>query len=370
MTSFLRPLTLSAVSTLLMIAPLAGTATSPAALRTPAGVEAITRTPALGTAFPTTGLPTGARPRIAFARATRPEFLGGNYRLHRPDGTTLRLGYLALGRWSPLGRGAFGIAATEAGPELQRIDATGRIVRRRFLTHFGLAVSPDHTIVSWLDDRSRPHDLEGGGSREFTLPRVPHGDSVGAVWGVRTCKEQVPEGGGCTIFVNAAHNRGAFVSTSHGIVDTAGPMLHVTDVNQAGRVTGLASRATSTSPTCWGVFTPSGHRAWRTCSYRLDSFATDGRRVLGVHTQLRWDSVSRFAILRADGTVARAFTFDAGRNRSLRQLTWEDPTHLLGVLRAGTTWSIVRIGVDGTVEYAVPPVPAANEFTAFTLPVR
>src|SRR5512140_3096436 len=114
MTSFLRPLTLSAVSTLLMIAPLAGTATSPAALRTPAGVEAITRTPALGTAIPTTGLPTGARPRIAFARATRPEFLGGNYRLHRPDGTTLRLGYLALGRWSPLGRGAFGIAATEA----------------------------------------------------------------------------------------------------------------------------------------------------------------------------------------------------------------------------------------------------------------
>jgi hypothetical protein len=370
MTSFLRPLTLSAVSTLLMIAPLAGTATSPASLRTPAGVEVIARTQALGTAFPTTGLPTGARPRIAFARATRPEFLGGNYRLHRPDGTTLRLGYLALGRWSALGRGAFGIAATEAGPELQRIDATGRIVRRRFLTHFGLAVSPDHTIVSWLDDRSRPHDLEGGGSREFTLPRVPHGDSVGAVWGVRTCKEQFPEGGGCTIFVNAARNRGVFVSTSHGIVDTAGPMLHVTDVNQAGRVTGLASRATSTSPACWGVFTPSGHRAWRTCSYRLDSFATDGRRVLGVHTQVRWDSVSRFAILRADGTVARAYTFDARRNRSLRRLTWEDPTHLLGVLRAGTTWSIVRIGVDGTVEYAVPPVPAANEFTAFTLPVR
>jgi hypothetical protein len=92
--------------------------------------------------------------------------------------------------------------------------------------------------------------------------------------------------------------------------------------------------------------------------------------VLGVHSRARWDSVSRFAILRPDGTVARAYTFDAGRTRSLRELTWEDSTHLLGVLRAGGTWSIVRIGVDGTVEYAVPPVPAANEFPAFTLPVR
>jgi hypothetical protein len=370
MTSFLRPLTLSAVSTLLMIAPLAGTATSSVALRAPSGVDVVGGTPATGTAFPTTGLTVGPRPKIAFARATRPAFLGGNYRLHRPDGTSVRLGFLALGQWSPLGRGAFGIAATEVGPQLQRIDASGTVVRRRMLTHAGLAVSPDHTIVSWLDDRSRPHDLEGGGSRELTLPRVPRGDSVGAIWGARTCQEQAPEGGGCTVFVNAARNGGAFVSTSHGIVDTAGPMLHVTDVSGAGRVTGLASRASGSSPACWGVFTPLGHRAWRTCSYRLDSFAGDGRRVLGVHTQARWDSVNRFAILRHDGSVARAYTFDPGRNRSLRELTWEDPTHLLGVLRAGATWSIVRIGVDGTVEYALPPVPAVNEFTPFTLPVR
>ena len=40
------------------------------------------------------------------------------------------------------------------------------------------------------------------------------------------------------------------------------------------------------------------------------------------------------------------------------------------MLQFGGTWSIVRIGVDGTVEYAVPPKPAVNEFTAFTLPVR
>jgi hypothetical protein len=370
--SSLRPLTLSALATLLITAPYAGTGPSPVALHTAAGAEPAARTPysRAATPFPTTGLATGARPTIAFARATKPEFLGGNFRLHRPDGTTLRLGYLALGQWSTMGHGAFGIAATEAGPQLQRIDATGTIVREQFLTHFGLAISPDHSILSWLDDRSRPHDLEGGGSREFTLPRVPKGDGVGAVWGAKTCKEQSPEGGGCTVFVNTARNNGVFVSTSHGIVGKAGPMLRATDVSQAGRVTGLVSKGTHTDASCWGVFTPRGHRSWRTCDYRLDSFSTDGRQVLGERTASRWDSVKRFAILRHDGSVARAFTFDAGARRSLSRLTWEDAHHLLGVLRAGDSWSVVRIGVDGTVEYAVPPTPAVNEFTPLSLPIR
>jgi hypothetical protein len=370
MTSFLRPLTLTAVATVLMTAPLAGTAPSRVDLHAGAA-DLAARTPSrAATAFPVTGLPTGPRPRIPYAHATKPEFLGGNYRLHRPDGTTTRLGFVALGQWSTIGRGAIGIAATEVGPQLQRIDASGRIVRKRFLTHFGLAISPDHSIVSWLDDRRRPHDLEGRGSREFTLARVPKGDSVGAVWGAKTCKEQAPEGGGCTIFVNAARNRGVFVSTSHGIVDRIGPMLHVSDVNQQGRLTGLVSRATTTAPTCWAVFTPRGHRAWQTCRYRLDTFSPDGHRVLAERSQARWDSVSRFALLRHDGTVARAYAFAPGPRRSLTRLTWEDSHHVLGVLRAAGAWSIVRIGTDGTVEYAVPPVPAINEFSPFTLPIR
>ncbi|WP_151083272.1 hypothetical protein [Nocardioides cynanchi] len=372
MTSYLRPLTYSALATLLMTAPLAGSGLDAAALHTSRGGEpaAGTTYQRAATAFPTTGLPTGAPPKIAYARATKPEFLGGNFRMHRPDGTSLRLGFLALGQWTPMGRGAFGLATTEVGPQLQRIDSSGRIVRKRFLAHFGMAVSPDHSIASWLDDQRRPHDLEGGGTREFTLPQVPRGDGVGAVSGAQTCKEQSPEGGGCTVFVNTARRNGVFVSTSHGIVTKVGPMLRVTDVNQRGRVTALLSKGTASSPPCWGVITPAGHRAFRTCRYQLDSFSTDGRLILGEHTPSASESVRRFAILRRDGSVARAFTFDIGARRSLNRLTWEDSTHLLGVLRAGGSWSIVRIGVDGTVEYAVPPTPAVNEFTPFSLPLR
>jgi hypothetical protein len=144
----------------------------------------------------------------------------------------------------------------------------------------------------------------------------------------------------------------------------------VADASGQGRVAGLVSRATDGHPACWALFTPRGHRAWETCRYRLDAFSNDGRRVLAVHEQARWDSVNRFAILRRDGTVARAYTFDPGRRRSLTQLTWEDSTHLLGILQARGSWSIVRIGVGGAVQYAVPPRAAVNEFRPLALPVR
>ena len=170
-TSFLRPLTLSAVATLLMIAPLAGTATSPAtapgrAVRRPASC----RDPAPGHRAAHRGRGRRSPTRSPPSR----EFLGGNFRVHRPAGAVSRIGFLALGQWSTMGRGVFGLAATEVGPQLQRIDAHGKLVRSQFLTHFGLAISPDHSIVSWLDNRGRPARPGGPG-----LARV-HASARGA----------------------------------------------------------------------------------------------------------------------------------------------------------------------------------------------
>jgi hypothetical protein len=41
-----------------------------------------------------------------------------------------------------------------------------------------------------------------------------------------------------------------------------------------------------------------------------------------------------------------------------------------GVLLAHGRWGLVRIGTDGTVEYAGTPVAVINEFAPHTLPVR
>jgi hypothetical protein len=320
------------------------------------------------TPFPTRGLATGARPGIPWASATKPAFQEGNWRLHRSDGTVVRLPRMTWGTWATIGRGAaIGMSGTEAGPELQRVTGRGT-VSARFVRHFGLAVSPDHRIVGRLDDRGAPRVLEGGGSRSFRLSPVPKSRTIGAIQGSRTCREQAPEGGGCTVFVNG--RRHAFVSTSHGIVDRIDPMLAVTDVTARGRVIGLVSRPTPDSRECWGVYGPAATLLFQTCDERLDSFAPGGGRVLAERSRTKWDSVRHVAILGRDGHVVHSWTFDAGPRRSLSQLTWEDAHHLLGALQVRGHWSLVRIGTDGTVEYAVPPTAGAHALDPFNLPLR
>jgi hypothetical protein len=319
------------------------------------------------TPFPLTGLPTGDKPGIAYAFASKVEFQEGNWRLHRPDGTTLRLPRITWSVWAPMGRGVIGMAGTEAGPRLDRVTRGGAVTTRS-VPRFGLAVSPDDRIVGWFGSHHTPHVVEGGGTRSFAMPTVPHGTRIATIAGRRTCQEQAPEGGGCTVFVNQ-HDTRAWISTSHGIVDTVGPMRKVADVSNRGRATGLVSPATGSSPACWGVFSKT-RRLWKTCDYRLSTFAPGGRRVLAERTQVGSESLTRFAILGRGGHVVRSWTFDPGARRSVSRLTWEDPRHLLGVLFAHRHWSVVRIGVDGTVEYAVPPVAGVGDFSPYSLPLR
>ena len=362
-------------SRLLAVAPLAlvllaiPAATSYAAERPHTHDEYVARTAAVRapTPFPVSGLDTGDVPRIAYAFATEPTFGEGDWQLLRPDGTSLELPTLTWGAWAPMGDGAIGMAGTEAGPELQQVSGTGG-VRSRLIQHFGLGVSPDHELVGWLGDHGSPHVVEGGGRRRFTMSTVAHGAVLASVWGTDTCQEKDPEGGGCTVFVNG--RRHVWVSSSHGIVGTVGPMLAVSDVSARGRVAGLVSRHTDRHRACWGVFRTSGHRVFKTCDYYLDAFSPDGRRVLAERSQAQWASVRRFAILGHDGHPVRSWSFDAGRHRSLSQLTWEDSHHLLGVLRTHGHWGLVRIGTDGTVEYAGPRVEAIGEFAPYNLPLR
>ena len=60
------------------------------------------------------------------------------------------------------------------------------------------------------------------------------------------------DGNGCAIFVNAPDGSGAFVSASHGFVDSAGTALHVADASSNGRVTGLVS--TTDQGSCSGLW--------------------------------------------------------------------------------------------------------------------
>jgi hypothetical protein len=329
------------------------------------------------TAIHLSGLTRGASPRVAYIRGTHLDFEVGDYTLARPDGTTLRLPRGTWSEWAPMGRGAIGTFGTEAGPEVQVVAGNGRVTST-MEPHFGLAVSADRTIVGWLLGRlNSPHVVEGGGSRAFDLPRIGHGLSIGTIAGKGTCKEQYPEGGGCTVFVNTAGDRGVWVSTSHGIVSKVGPMRSVTDIDARGHVIGRA--ADVDAKPCSAMWGPGLHQKWTTCASRLVSFSPDGGHVLGTGPVAhRFGEVHRVAVYDASGALLTSYTARGGDH--IDQVAWEDGSHVLAtVFELGSAsscpgacrghWAVVRLGLDGSVELATPVVRGRIDYRAWSLPL-
>jgi hypothetical protein len=354
-------------------------AAAPAVAR-PADVLPVPAATALSTGVSSihlSSLSRGARPGVAYIRGTHLDFEVGDYTLERPDGTSLRLPRASWSEWAPMGRGAIGTFGTEAGPEVQVVTGSGRVTSS-FVPHFGLAVSPDRTIVGWLLGRlNTPHVVEGGGSRTFDLPQIGHGLAIGTISGEKTCKEQAPEGGGCTVIVNTAGDRGVWVSTSHGIVAEVHPMRSVTDINPGGQVVGrTADEGGHPCSAMWGI--KLGQR-WRTCDARLVSFAPDGGHVLGTGSvDHRSGEVHRVALY--DDSGALHTTYVARHGDHIDQVEWEDSTHVLAtVFELGSSsscpgacrgrWAIVRLGLDGSAELATPAVRGRIDYRAWSLPL-
>lgn len=50
-----------------------------------------------------------------------------------------------------------------------------------------------------------------------------------------------------------------------------------------------------------------------------------------------------------------------------QQAVWEDDTHVLVTTYSSGDWAVVRIGIDGSQEYALPPVAGGDMDSPFLL---
>ena len=317
-----RSLSVAAVALTLLASPLAS-AYAASRPHTRDDLVAHTKAATRPRPLPVSGLPVGADPAIPYAFASKPEFGGGNWRLHRPDGTTLRLPGPDLGQLGADGRGSDRDGRHRGrGRSSSRSPRPGS-VRTRMVEHFGLVVSPDHEIVGWLGDHGTPHVVEGGGSRRFDLPRLAQAQRHRCLVGRRApARSRRPRAAAARCSPTAATGSGSPTRTASS-----------TPSARCSR-SPTSTRAAGSSAWCHGV-RRSSERAGAssappviasssTCDYYLDSFSPDGRRVLAEKSQVRWDSIRRVAILDRDGQALRTWTFRGTRNRSLSQLTWED----------------------------------------------
>ena len=96
---------------------------------------------------------------------------------------------------------------------------------------------------------------------------------------------------------------------------------------------------------------------WRTCDNKLSDISPDNRHVLGTPAYADGFGPTTLDVLTTrDGATVRSFTAARnGRSATYFDEVWEDAEHVLVVTYQADRWAVVRLGVDGSMEYAVAP---------------
>jgi len=284
---------------------------------------------------------------------------------HDPDGSTTDQSFTPYGMLdaAPIGEDLL----IRTGAE-QTGDPTAILVHRgsrNTVTHSwpisgGFATSVGGNVVAFAKPDGTPVVVQDGGSQWYTMPKVPAGAEVAAVRG-EDCKEQSPGGGGCTVFLNSLGNQPkTWLSTSHGLVDAASAHIRsIAGVSAAGLVAGISEHHADLT-TCSEVRGTDDQLVWRTCDNRFESFSPDGSRLLatnGIGDGLGDTQLDVFDA-RSGDPVVRYRVADGG---AITWMRWEDDSHVLAVVFDQGVWGIVRVGLDGHVEVAVPPVKANGD---------
>jgi hypothetical protein len=337
----------------LAVAPLALTLPSaPAGADTTAG--AAPRSAAPHRVLDVSDLPTGAAPGVAWAEQAGPR----RVTIHGPEGTaTPASGNVRA--FAPMGSGYVVQTAGARPPRVRWIAADGtpgpRTWRR---TGYGLAVSAHGGAVAFTGSRGRVWVIDSEGDRVLRMPSVPGRGlhSPAAVLG-EDCQESSTSNG-CAVMVNSSSRARSWVTSSHGLVDRT-PFKAVTTAR--GRWLGGTTRVFDTgscSAMRRGIRT-----AWRTCRNQLSTISPDERHLVGTPAYGDGFGPTRLDLLDLrTGDRVRSFTPDRrGRSATYFDQVWEDAEHLLVVTFQADEWAVVRLGTDGSMEYAVAPRPDAGD---------
>ncbi len=168
-----------------------------------------------------------------------------------------------------------------------------------------------------------------------------------AVIGSRTCKEQAPEGGGCTVFYSdRGVDAAGYSASSHGTQEREPGILRITGVSPDGWISGLVS-ATDTG-SCSQVWDQDMTPLWKTCDYALGQFSPDGQYVLGHPAYGDGIGASSVAILdAATGEVLVDYRNDAKAQAYINNAVWDVDGTVLATVFARGSWSLMRMSPGG-----------------------
>lgn len=269
--------------------------------------------------------------------------------INRPDGSRIP--------WpdSPAALQSFGDGWAVIGSDMlvSQLAPNGGVEWKASISEaYGLPVSEDHTVLAYLVgsvvwakgiDDADPVRL-GDVGRATSL-------QVAAVEGSRSCVS-----GGCRALVNVTDvDDGNGSMTNHveavadGSAKPAYPQLQSVRTLGHGLVAGITS--ISDQGSCSAVLdSASGEQQWQTCDYTVDEVSPDGRNVTAGPAYRDGAGDGNVAILDA-ATGALVRDFRAPDQAIVNHSVWETGTTVLSVVW-NQGWSIMRLGVDGSVTKA------------------
>lgn len=328
----------------------------PSAPETP-GSAADRRAP--GRVLDVSDLRTGEAPKVPWAeRISRKRVT-----IHGPAGDTPAPATL-LG-FAPMGSGYVVQSSERRRAAVRWIGADGTPGARTWRTGYGMAVSPKGQAVAFTGSRGRVWVIDSEGDRVLRMPSVPaRGELTPVVLGGEDCQES-PTSNGCGVWVNSSRTSRSWVTSSHGIVDRA-PFRSTS--TGSGRWMGGITEV-SDFGSC-SVMHRGMRRAWKTCRNRFSAISPDRRHVLGLPAYADGFGPTRLDVLdlRTGDRIRTWRASRRGESATYFDEMWEDPEHLLVTTYQDGKWAIVRLGTDGSMEYAVAPRRGSMEYFGFWLP--
>lgn len=289
----------------------------------------------------TTDLPVGEVPRI-------PYFERGD--LVVPDGPVLELDnvyniVLAYdGGWI-----AQGYAGD--GDQVFFLDEDGRVKGEPQDSGQGIVASADGSHVAYVI-------IEEDGSQ--TLVNAPVSGTDPVTWSFPATPAVLPVGfadDDTVVYelMEGGEPQGVFTAGPGSVTEELPGLIGATSAG-GGTVTGVVSE--NLGDTCSAVIAvPGGERLWETCEYSMYRVSPDGRWILASDAyQSGFGFMSMSILDLRTGTPVMEFEQENRRGQvTLGEFHWEDDGFVVAPVNDKVTWSILRLGVDGSLENAITP---------------
>jgi hypothetical protein len=223
----------------------------------------------------------------------------------------------------------------------------------------------DGVVAAFVQPDGTPVVVRDDGRVSTELPRIPRGSGFEAV--AVSGSDCQPEGADtCTVLVTTHGQKPqTWVSSSTGFVGEHEQMSNVVASYRDKVLAGFTE--ITDSSTCSAVENVDTGSAWTTCDHQLEGYAPDGKHLSAFPAYFDGAGSSSLAVLdTATGDVV--IDLQTMQDAFVTHVAWEDNEHLLAVVGEGPRAAILRIGLDGSREYAVPPTATEPYETPFVLP--